>query len=1130
LLTKNPVSSDRKLQVYLDKDGSTRDPVNMISYMEEDMWSYMADTAAVDDEYTTENSPYSFKILNQAKILENRQQFLKLQNCLKIYARLYQEFGKSRDLVHKEMSGYGGYSMSSVVDAEVSTELATAKELFERLITTKQSYVRTYNSYIDTKYEFTKATIDFTGQFTAFLIGIWTINVPIVGGPGFTMTIAKLITDSINIAMNDAYEPFPFYANPDKTDGFAKGEMIYIDDKQKATTDVPEQQTSMWEALTSMDLAALEVGQEGYASSSKVKAFDRREIIKTRNKIVAAANLQKATVMLIQGKVEARSLVHQELTNMSSPGLESEAIDFIDTELNFVLGVLAAVANIVQNFIDGRNKRHRELIQYGRNLGGNTLAAIPYANMGAPMYLASYDLSVPGSDLNLDFSSIWDEESDGQKAGEQGKDYEHYYSIRRFLKQKDTRNYAPDTNNPNEEYREVWGSGDLKLKNLNPWSEKIEMNTNYVVERILQIMGDTAALTAWASVYRAQGDARNVVHQEMTGLSGRSPSGTAKNMVQSDNQIEFQNFEDQLKLAQHMLQFLSWKVAAIEQFLGNMLKGIVGTTLILTALLAVAPFTTPTAASAIYTFFSAIWDISFSIVDIIRGNQEKQRLKQERLSAIADQEAERKYAEQDAAAAEALDTKQKAELKKMMQAIATQGENNWSAIAGTGLEMISKINRIRENLFKVKEKQMQSRANVKVATTGITGASGYGAASAVGALYGQGIEQIAQQVMGKLQRISDRIKEINSKLSSSMISIVRSSISLIQTSMQLFSPTFWKQQRAISMKRKMSRGQRLNKKDQAEFKSEFGWDYSEFVGQAGKFKDKVLPDMQGWYKSLIKNKLEKMVEDYSKGKAEGLEKTKDSVGKEIEKRKKAKEEKEKKAEAAPSEEKVAPPTTKKEIRRARRAARKEARLERREAKTDKKLDKRYKRLEKQAKRAEEAAKTAKPGFFQILFGIEESIYITARKKPNPKDVPKAEQTATEKAEVKTDETKNDASKKAEEKKGEPKSEVDKKNDPETPPGEKTPPAGGPARDEKAGTGTSDPKLEKQNPKDTPAEKDTEGKKPGAAGSPAKPGGTEKPTDKKTEKKDLEETKPKTREERKAAREAKRKLRKEARDE
>ncbi|MFC1517637.1 transglutaminase family protein [Candidatus Margulisiibacteriota bacterium] len=780
-----PLTTDPQRKVSIALDSS---PGNFFDVMSDYQFTLATEAANVSegdgDDYSLGRDHLR---LRQEKSLAYEAKLITAQNIMRIYSRLYQEMDGSRSEVHQEMTGVGGRQRASSPIALVNTELSIYNDIFTRIRQAKEAYVRKFNEWETKHIEKQKATVEMIGQVAAYFVGLALLPMPKIDyGPSQTMAIAQLATTIINMFLPDWYMPpaigmassASYEDDPDarlsdlKPAGFADS---YSYEEGFSTSS-----TTIWDVLEGVEQEddGLRIKMDGYAAYGGKRMVDREPVIRARNAMVRIATTEKMIVMLKAAKTDSRNFVHQEMTNKGGRASWSQDIvSIIDSELQFGLSVLAAMVSRQEQFVIGKNKMVRTWFDNLRKiLVLPWKFAKPPVNFVGPIVETVYYFAHPGADHYDNFENLWN--------GTNYSDSENSFTVSNGIITK--ANVIRD---------------DMKLRDLfyqhnhrdYPdkddelgtafWNDSVELNINRMMQRVQDIVNQGAFMNAWASIFGAAGKGRATVHQEMTGVSSKQQSSIASGIVRGESNTAFQNFQDQIQMANALKAVINQKIRANKQLVDTAMKGILG---IVGIIMWVTMLETKF-FSSLYAFITACWDMLFAVYESVSAANElarKKKRKEDNIATAFANDNDRQAMDRDTKAMDDLENRQAAEMEEMLNNAFGGGDSFSSAGAagaGANMGMIDKINKIRDSMMKVKEGQAQSRANVKAVTTGITGAAGFATAQAVGSLHGRGATLLAAQIISSLEARSQEISALKSAGAAAVMKMWQAGFSMLSS-------------------------------------------------------------------------------------------------------------------------------------------------------------------------------------------------------------------------------------------------------------------------------------------------------------------------------------------------------------
>src|SRR3989339_37948 len=536
--------------------------------------------------------------LDEDELVKIRKQFYGLQNIRKALNMLRGAKQETRNMVHKEMTGVGGRESNSNAQRLQEMEDQHKTQLFETNIRLTQQKMQLENNVKYLEGEIEKAKVQRVFNVISNFLSVAAIVVgffvPVAGLIlGVLAAGVKLAGAIVANSMTEGYVPdIPSYDTGDQADTDTGNDMLDIMNSTSNMEDgiIVQNDESMIQDEDSDEGRVRSWWTQSNANpgnwftdraSEEFKKIDFEEIARLQTQLVKIQNIRRVIVALSKEKNSMRNLVHMEMTGVGGressayvdAAVESDArlAQFKFDTLTFMLneyknaenmaiakdkkmagavnsfalslviqGVCAAFGGLLGKLLDKGGKLAEEGLE-----AGTRAATEATASLSTRLFYIGWGV---GGALGGFTSSLLYELTMGSFGSSYGDDGVPAY-LRTLRKNNPNSTQARMASLEARVYEELFTNGINKDIGDGYWG----LNGGYVA-KLRDILTRLANIqNILATLNEARTEMRNLVHLEMTGVSGRREGKLSHDVNRAE-------FEGKLKVFDNLVQFLGERI------------------------------------------------------------------------------------------------------------------------------------------------------------------------------------------------------------------------------------------------------------------------------------------------------------------------------------------------------------------------------------------------------------------------------------------------------------------------------------------------------------------------------------------------------------------------------------------
>lgn len=475
-----------------------------------------------------------FAYENEAAVNDKLTELRRSALYLKARNKILEEKKKSYSIVHQELTGKGGYSSSALAEEGINREIEQIEQFAAKIIENRKSYISQQNAREKATKEKDLQMKKSTVMTVAFVTGlILDMTVP-VSCSGYVMALANYANTVLEYNTDTNYNPPSLnftgsYSKSSEWDGVNAA--LYSSAISYGGKDSPSKLLSNKRFVAgSLLTGGLTLGAgalyDGFNSLMGYRAYgyvnrDRFDI--ARRAVVTQATLRRMMFIVDHYRKEARNIVRQELSSMTSYTQSSMAEEAISKEAQYQLEVLGAMQSrqeYKQQYENEKTSKKNNFMKQQTTIllgtAAGLLGLIPMVGLliGFPVFILSTTSSLLYNSMNPNAE---------EKLNEQ-HEYDQY-----ITSQKNTSGLVD---------KETWF---VNSATVGAQTQRImERGTvDYVVYGAYgkKTYLDLTGLQILGSLSNSKSEARAMVHQELTSIGGASSSSSAKASLQSESQL-----------------------------------------------------------------------------------------------------------------------------------------------------------------------------------------------------------------------------------------------------------------------------------------------------------------------------------------------------------------------------------------------------------------------------------------------------------------------------------------------------------------------------------------------------------------------------------------------------------------
>lgn len=654
----------------------------------------------------------NFKYENDAVVEDYLAEMRRTSLYIKARNKIREESMKARSVVHQELTGKSSVTASSLSEEGINRELAQVEQMANRIVEVRKQWIATQNSkekaMIETRVQLTKCIV----TTAAMLIGFVLDCMPAVIGSGTVMAIAQFANTLTEFMTETNYNPpmVGMAGSFTQSQNFNIGRLVT--GSRYGDINEPKYQ-SAWTRVGVILSSGVPVYGAGMGGLGGIDSFgygfvNRGLFDAARSEVVTMANLQRMKIVVSHYHMEARNIVHQEMTSTPSYTQSGLAEEAVAKEAQYLLGVLGAMQSRLEFKRQTLNERTtkqnafgKQMLQLGMGIAAGFLALIPVVGLLIGMAVFYMSTWAP---IIYDSANPYAETKIGRFMG---------YDA--FL-------YSFNVN---------MGMGMSKTQYF--------PNSIVLGQVVTNIMNQGVPVQIMGAVHGSKAEARAMIHQELTNVSGAGQADSAKTAVQAKSQLYAIQAANLNKTVADV-KALKQKRADAEyenkwvQIKGLTLLGVYAGLLLISKFVLDIPLTPAEGAKNAMTagawasMCHAFTNITSMAVDITRGIMELAARPDEyvnrimtanlniskTVNAVSQNNKYRRKSGNGAMAA--------AETTQNSYGIADDPNNPSSVMAAQA--RYKQMEKIKEAIIKVAKASRAARALIKAKTTGIAGSTG----------------------------------------------------------------------------------------------------------------------------------------------------------------------------------------------------------------------------------------------------------------------------------------------------------------------------------------------------------------------------------------------------------------------